>query len=87
MLKALENLRSLLAPEGRLVVTIPLGYNPSLNRMIDEGRTSFAERAYLKRNPSRNIWREVRAEEARNPHYDRQAYAPHKLLVGIMENR
>lgn len=86
-LRAFENLQSLLASEGRLVVTIPLGYNPPLDRMIDEGRISFSERVYLKRESRRNIWREVSAEEVRQPHYDWQAYSAHELLVGIMENR
>jgi len=87
VLRAFENLRSLLAPGGRLVVTIPLGYNPPLDRMMEEGRISFSHRGYLKRQPRRNIWREVGAGEVRNPGYDRQAYAAHELLVGIIENR
>jgi hypothetical protein len=87
VLQGFENLQSLLTPEGRLVVTIPLGYNPPLDRMIDEGWISFSERVFLKREPRRNIWREVSAEEVRHPHYDRQAHAAHELLVGIMENR
>jgi len=87
VLRAFENLRSLLAPGGRLVVTIPLGYNPPLDRMMEEGRISFSQRGYLKRQPRRNIWREVGAGEVRHPGYDRQAYAAHELLVGIIENR
>jgi SAM-dependent methyltransferase len=87
VLRAFENLRSLLAPEGRLVVTIPLGYNPPLDNLIDEGRISFAERVYLRREPRRNLWREASADEVQHPHYDRQAYAAHELLVGIIENR
>lgn len=87
VLRAFENLRSLLAPEGKLVVTIPLGYNPSLDRMIREGRTRFSESVYLKRNPPGNIWKEVNAEEVRHPQYDRRSYAAHELLVGIIENR
>jgi len=87
VLRAFENLRSLLTPEGKLVVTIPLGYNPSLDRMIREGRIPFAEKVYLKRNSRRNIWNEVNADDVRCPCYDRQAYAAHELLVGIVENR
>ena len=87
VLRAFENLRRLLAPGGRLVVTIPLGYNPSLDRMIDEGRIPFAERTCLKREPRRNIWREVSAGEVRNPQYDWQAYEAHELFVGIIEDR
>jgi len=87
VLRAFENLRSLLAPEGRLVVTIPLGYNPPLDKLIEEGRISFSERIYLKRQPRRNIWREVGGREVRHPGYDWRVYAAHELLVGIMENR
>ena len=87
VLTAFENLQSLLAPGGRLVVTIPLGYNPPLDKMIEEGRISFAECVYLKRKLRRNEWREVSAEEVRQPCYDRKSYAAHELLVGILENR
>lgn len=85
VLRAFENLRGLLAPGGRLVVTIPLGYNPPLDRMIGEGRIGFGECVYLQREPHRNKWSEVSAEDVRFPHYDRQTYTAHELLVGIMK--
>jgi SAM-dependent methyltransferase len=87
VLRAFENLQGLLAPGGRLVVTIPLGYNPSLDQKIEEGRISFTERVYLKRKPRSNRWSEVNAEQVRHPQYDWQAYEAHELLVGIIENR
>jgi len=87
VLMAFKKLQSLLAPGGRVVVTIPLGYNPFLDQMILEGGIKFAERIYLKRKPHRNEWREAGADEVRDPHYDRAAFAAHELLVGIIENR
>jgi SAM-dependent methyltransferase len=87
VLRAFKNLCGLLTPGGRLVVTIPLGYNPPLDRMIREGGISFADRVYLKREPRRNKWSEVTAEDARRPQYDWQTYTAHELLVGIMESR
>ena len=87
VLRAFENLQSLLAPGGRLVVTIPLGYNTHLDRMIEDGRIAFTTHNYLKRNPRRNEWREVSESEVRHPLYDRQANCAHELLVGIIENR
>ena len=86
VLRAFEHLRKLLAPAGKLVVTIPLGYNPPLDRMIGEGRLSFAECVFLKRKPRSNRWSKVSAEDVRFPHYDRQTYTAHELLVGIMES-
>jgi SAM-dependent methyltransferase len=87
VLRAFENLQSLLSPGGRLVVTIPLGYNPALDKLIAERRIGFTERIYMKRKPRRNEWSEVSAEQVRHPHYDWRAYEAHELLVGIIENR
>jgi len=86
VLRAFGNLRGLLAPEGKLLVTVPIGYNPSLDKMIGEGRISFSQRIYLKRRPRRNIWKEVSAGEVQHPNYDRRAYTAHELLVGVIEN-
>ena len=87
VLRAIENLRDLLAPKGKLVVTIPVGYNPPLDRMIEQGRIVFSERTYLKRNPRRNEWHEASDEEVRHPQYDRQANCAHELLFGVIGNR
>lgn len=86
VLRAFGNLRGLLAPEGKLLVTVPIGYNPSLDKMIGEGRISFSQCIYLKRRPRRNIWKEVSAGEVQHPNYDRRAYTAHELLVGVIEN-
>ncbi|HET9180361.1 MAG TPA: hypothetical protein VFQ24_18545 [Terriglobia bacterium] len=85
--RAIENLQRLLAPGGRLVVTIPVGYNPPLDRMIADGRISFSWHAYLKRSPRRNQWREVSGAEVRNSEYDRQTNCAHVLFVGTVGNR
>lgn len=87
VLRAFENLRGLLAPGGRLLVTIPVGYNQPLDRMINEARIIFSDRTYLKRQPHRNIWKEVSAEDVRDADYDRRAHTARELLVGIIENR
>lgn len=86
VLRAIENVCGLLAPEGKLVVTIPVGYNPAIDHMIEQGRISFTERTYLKRNPRRNQWHEVSDVEVRHPQYDRQTNCAHELLVGIIGN-
>jgi len=86
VLRAFKNLRCLLAPNGKLVATIPLGYNPALDRLIEEGSISFTECAYLKRMPDRNQWREAGAWEVRNPYYDRTACIAHELFIGIFDN-
>ena len=34
VIKAIENLKNLLTPEGKIVVTLPLGYNLDLDKIL-----------------------------------------------------
>lgn len=55
ILRALENLQECLAPGGMMVITIPVGHNPQLDRSLAEGRIGFTKRLCLKR-VSKNKW-------------------------------
>jgi SAM-dependent methyltransferase len=80
---AFENLRSLLAPGGMLVVTLPLGYNPALDRLLDEAKIPFTHRFYLKCASSANEWSQVEAiKDAKYAHAPARANA---LVVGMVE--
>ena len=64
--KPVEAIRSLrtccLAPDGLLLVTIPLGYNPSLDEKLFAGTLGFDDVAYMKR-VSTGRWLEVSKDE------------------------
>jgi SAM-dependent methyltransferase len=62
--RVLSRLRGeLLRPGGVLLVTVPLGYNPHLDRLIREERTRTGLR-FLRRMSMDNEWREVSAIES-----------------------
>lgn len=65
ILRALENLRNLLKPGGKLVVTVPLGYNQDLDRLLKNGTIHFSEQYCLRRLPDSNDWEVVNWEEVR----------------------
>ncbi len=70
--QALENLvRTCLRPGGRLIATVPVGYNPNLDRMLFGGELGFSEIACLKRT-GRYAWREATAEEVRGTSYAKE---------------
>lgn len=48
ILLALENLKKILAPGGQLIVTLPLGYNPDMDKLLSDGEIKFEEVYYLK---------------------------------------
>ena len=59
----LDNLvENCLKPFGRMIFTMPLGYNPSLDRQIFNGDLCFDRQFFLKRI-SKNEWFQVDQEE------------------------
>jgi len=61
--QAIAICRGLLVAEGRLVLTLPLGYNPALDRRIAEGQLGSDQVVFLKRT-GRLEWQGVDAGEA-----------------------
>lgn len=80
---ALESLRAALAPGGRLLVTVPLGYNDGLDDDIRSGRFSFERQACYRRVSTDGDWREVSQEEGLSCRYGSQFDAANAVLVGI----
>ncbi len=85
VLDAFNNLRSLCAPGGRIVVTLPLGSNPFLDNLIREGKIEFTKQFYLERISPANEWREVEAIDFEAPRYDEWLPAANELLIGIIQ--
>jgi SAM-dependent methyltransferase len=57
--RAIEQLRGLLAPGGRLVATLPIGYNPHLDTLLRDDRLPLTGRLCLQRISADNRWRQV----------------------------
>jgi hypothetical protein len=67
--QAIERLHSWLAPGGELLVTMPLGHNPELDRRLLDGPPMFERLRFLRRIGSDNRWVEAQAEEVRGSRY------------------
>ena len=68
--QAIATCRGLLAVGGQLVLTLPLGYNPALDRMIADGQLGSDRATFLKRT-GRLAWQTVDAEAALASEYGR----------------
>jgi hypothetical protein len=55
-IQALTHMRSLLAPGGRMLVTLPWGGNPVLDRHIQSRTCLFDDLRFMKRVSRRNTW-------------------------------
>jgi hypothetical protein len=79
--RAIAGLASLLAPGGRLWVTVPVGYNDVLDRQLREGELGFTRLTALRRTGPDNRWEQVPVEQVWGVGYDRLLYTAHAVVV------
>jgi len=82
--RAVANLASLLAPEGKLVATMPVGQNPEADRLIQRGEIGFTELYALRRVSRNNDWEEADCESVKNLDYSNKSYRASAVIVGLM---
>jgi len=86
ILHAIENLGNLLAPQGKMVVTLPLGYNLEMDKFLRQGKIRFSKQYYLKRISGRsNRWKEVDWEDICDAKYNHPFLGANGVVVGIIE--
>jgi len=79
ILAAIAACRGMLAPGGRLIITVPMGYNPELNGLIAQERLGAERETFLRREGPRR-WSECGREEALGCRYT----APFPYANGIL---
>ena len=67
--KAIENLKRLLIPGGKIIITIPKGHNPVLDNLIMEDKLPFTRSFFLKRVSKNNKWKQVSRKKISNVKY------------------
>lgn len=87
ILAALSNLRQYcLSGGGRLVVTLPVGYNPAVDQYLREGKISFSKLCCLKKI-SRGEWVEASWDSIRDAPYDASIPSANAVIVGFATNQ
>ena len=88
-MRALDNLRTLLAPNGKLIISIPLGYNPPLDEQLGQHLALFSSFGCLTRISRDNQWREAPWNAAVGTSYSFKTFIPtaNALFIGTIENR
>jgi SAM-dependent methyltransferase len=79
--EAIHALRSLLARNGRLVFTVPVGYHPNLDRALRGGHVPVARLRALRRERLGPHWREAPADTVWGAAYDFLLYSARAVLV------
>lgn len=80
VLKAIENLKSCMTQQGRFLVTLPIGYNPVLDRFL-HAEIRFEKVAYLRRLGELE-WVEADWEDVRNVRYGCPLPFANAIVIG-----
>ena len=86
ILKAISKLCSLLKPKGKIVITVPLGYSPHLDNLLESGRLKFDEMFFMKRAPGGRRWVEAAWAEVKDVGFNMQVPTANALLIGYLKN-
>jgi SAM-dependent methyltransferase len=83
--QAVHALRSLLAPGGRLVMTVPVGYHLGLDAALRDGGLATGSLRALRRDRLGPHWREVPVENAWGASYDFLLYSARAVVVAGLD--
>jgi hypothetical protein len=83
---AIENMRNLVSSRGgTIIITVPLGYNPTLDKLLKDGTIQFSRQHHLIRISKGNEWREASWEDVLAAKYNSPMPFANGLLIGIIE--
>jgi hypothetical protein len=86
ILKAISKLRSLLKPKGKIVITVPLGYNPHLDRLLKTGKLMFDKQLFMKRTNGHARWTEATWNQVKVLDFNMRVPTANAILIGVLEN-
>jgi len=84
ILHAFDNLKSLLELDGKIIVTMPLGYNQYLDNYLEKDKFGFGEQFFFKKDQKFNTWKEVEKIDYNTAKYE-EKFPPHakELILAI----
>ena len=86
ILKAFDNLKKCLNKSGKIVFTVPIGYNPALDNLIFEHKLDLSEEYFLKRSSGIN-WKQINKDQAKGAKYGKyNSLSATVIMVGIIKN-
>jgi len=86
VLAVFPKLQQMLAPGGRAVITLPVGYNPFLDQCLREKQLTAAEMICMKRVSATNEWAETDLDGACGHHYGRPFPSANAVIFLLLED-
>ncbi|MEE9379263.1 MAG: hypothetical protein V3V33_14665 [Candidatus Lokiarchaeia archaeon] len=85
ILRAIENLKSLINENGKIIITLPKGHSPMLDNLLKENRIKFSEQYFFKRISRSNKWKQVNWNKISKAVYGYPIrYSANGIIVGFI---
>lgn len=84
--QAIEHLKTLLKPNSKMVITVPLGYNTALDGLLKEKRLNFTRQVFMKRGSKNPEWIEIDSVAALEIADLGYRFRPKAIMIGINES-
>ncbi len=85
LLIAIKTMKDLLTDKGKMLVTVPLGYNEFLDQCIYDGRLGFSRTLFMARTSHMNDWKQTGFEEASAHKYGEIYPCANGIAIGLFE--
>ena len=87
IISAVRNLKeNCLAPSGRMLVTIPIGYNTYFDDQLARGAEYFTEKYFFKRVSADNKWKQVDYTEVLGAKFGQPFNNANAMCIGIVHS-
>lgn len=83
IITALDNLKRLLNDGGKLVVTLPLGQNTEMDKLITNKEITFDKIFYMVRE-KKNMWKQVKEVDPISITYNERIESANAIIIGII---
>lgn len=88
IIEAIINLKNnCLKAGGKIIATVPLGYNKKTDKKLFNNKLGFDELFFLKRISKSNEWKEIEKNDVIEPQYGYPYPCANYICVGIYENK
>lgn len=87
ILAAIRNIqKNCLNKGGVFIFTVPLGYNPYLDKLLRNNEIKMTEEYYFKRISLSNKWKEITKKDALTAKYHYPYECANAILMGVVKN-
>jgi hypothetical protein len=80
---AIKEIKKWLSKNGKMIVTVPLGYNKHMDNLIFSNKFGFNKMYFMKRVSRKNKWVETSIEKVRNVKYNDPYNNANAIMIGV----